>query len=540
MYVSGLTVATFVNRNVLSWETQIDENLSTYIINIYAAKDEKKELFDIIAVSYDETITSYTDLIQYNPNITWTYKVDLTNFNTEEYSVTNTADSQPINISGLILDNAHFPIPIDILYKTPIQSGEESMISGLQQMYRNNTFEYIPASPIPEITSELGNELLPLLSINIDTLNYHKNIITWQFDLSNVPSLTDYEIHIYRSESPGLPNSLQDFNLVSDALSLSDTVFEDRFITGLHDQHRTWYYKLKIVEKATKKFASYPELAAFAFDSLADYAAREILRQKTLALERMSAAVFYLLKRRTWGIHCPICWDFVLARSNDMQCEECYGTGWVQGYFTPIPFIAALNTAPQYNQIQMFGEWKPSDVLLVALRYPPIVPRDVIVDDKGKRWLVLNIRYVEKMSRSIEQQIQASLLDVDDLIYNLPVPKPRSYASVSDTNNSRIELSSLEFNFTASCMGDIPEKQFLVLKNTNRNLSVLYNIKKHVKWLNISTIGSTIAPMSISDKIYISIETTNLFPRVYIERLKITGVAWDNSPQYITIKYTVT
>jgi len=33
----------------------------------------------------------------------------------------------------------------------------------------------------------------------------------------------------------------------------------------------------------------------------------------------------------------------------------------------------------------MFGEWMPSDTLLTMLNFPPLKPRDVIVDDVNKR-----------------------------------------------------------------------------------------------------------------------------------------------------------
>ena len=69
----------------------------------------------------------------------------------------------------------------------------------------------------------------------------------------------------------------------------------------------------------------------------------------------------------------------------------------------------------------MFGEWKPSDSMLFTLNYPLLSPRDVVVDDEGKRWVVIQIRYLKKLGYIIEQQVQLAQVANEDKVYSIPI-----------------------------------------------------------------------------------------------------------------------
>jgi len=242
--------------------------------------------------------------------------------------------------------------------------------------------------------------------------NYFHNLLQWTFTAeSEVPNGT--MIDVYRSESSGISDSLQDYVCIASGQS-ADVDFQDSTITRIND--RVWYYKLKIQSGAL--LTADP---AYVKSAPSDYVIKEVLRRKTLALTRFTARPFVLLKKRTWGTHCTRCWDATLFRCTDPNCSVCYGTGWVDGYFTPIVFKGMVNASPKYNQILMFGEWKPSDSMLFTLNYPLLSPRDVVVDDEGKRWVVIQIRYLKKLGYIIEQQVQLAQVANEDKVYSIPI-----------------------------------------------------------------------------------------------------------------------
>jgi hypothetical protein len=63
----------------------------------------------------------------------------------------------------------------------------------------------------------------------------------------------------------------------------------------------------------------------------------------------------------------------------------------------------------------------PQDSLLTMLNYPPIKSKDIVVDDKNKRWAARQIRTIEKGGITIEQSVQCSLVALDDDVYTFPV-----------------------------------------------------------------------------------------------------------------------
>ena len=78
-----------------------------------------------------------------------------------------------------------------------------------------------------------------------------------------------------------------------------------------------------------------------------------------------------------------------------------------------------MDPAPKFNQITMFGEWMPQDALFTTLNFPPVRSKDIVVDDSNKRWIVKEVRTVEKDGFVIEQNAQCSLIAYDDIIYTI-------------------------------------------------------------------------------------------------------------------------
>lgn len=165
-----------------------------------------------------------------------------------------------------------------------------------------------------------------------------------------------------------------------------------------------------------------PDRPGYRKGVIADKFALEILRRKNLSLDRHAGRDFYILKRRTFGTHCPTCWDETLQRSSESTCTSnpsCYGTGWTTGYFNAIYTKAMMNVAPKYNQITMFGQWMPQDTMFTMLNFPPLRSQDIVVDENNKRWMVKQVRSVEKNGFLIEQNAQCSLIALDDIIYTI-------------------------------------------------------------------------------------------------------------------------
>lgn len=269
--------------------------------------------------------------------------------------------------------------------------------------------------------------MLTLSTLDVSTFNIEDPTLTWAFE-PTYEALSGYNIDIYRSESPDDTGDTSSYDLIATGLSPNAYAYTDTSVSGLYHHNRTWYYKLLISGIGTSNVDFAPDDPAYSQDNTTDRAWIEILRRKSLVMNRTdgrySTYNFYLLKRRTWGTHCDsCCWDDVLHRVTSASCTTCYGTGWNDGYFDPIPFNGMINASPKYNEITMFGEWMPSDALLVMLNFPPLKSKDIIIDSlSGERWVVMGQpRQVRKKNVVIEQRAQVALLQADDLLYSIEI-----------------------------------------------------------------------------------------------------------------------
>lgn len=259
---------------------------------------------------------------------------------------------------------------------------------------------------------------ITLKSLVVDSFNKNYNSLTWE--LSEIPA-GNFSIQIYRSEGPG--ENISEYDLIT-TVPISSFTYTDTGVGKLADFSRSWYYKLKILNMDdVLDFLVVPTIPITANDVMKDKVGNEILRLKELSLTRFTQRTLYLLKRRTWGTHCTVCWDETYQRSTDEQCPVCAGTGWVRGYFDPVRFKGVITPSPSHNQVLQFGLWKDGSIMMTCLNYPKLVAQDIIVDDIGNRWKVADIRKLEKLGRLIEQQAQLESLGYDDIAYKFAVVK---------------------------------------------------------------------------------------------------------------------
>ena len=261
--------------------------------------------------------------------------------------------------------------------------------------------------------------MLSLTSLTVTTYDVDKLTVTWTFK-STSESLTDYVIDVYRSETPS--TGVDEYTLVGSGISADEPFFDDTTVSGLFHPTRTWFYKLKLTNTVKDTSALlFDSTPAFIKSYTVDKYTLEIIRRKKLVLDRFSGRRIKLLRRRTYGTKCSLCWDSTLSRTTSDGDAQCYGTGVSGGYFTPLATNALLTTAPKYNQITMYGEWMPSDCLMNLVGVPPVKQGDVVVDDAAKRWAIKSVRSVEKGGVLIEQICQLSLVSPSDIVYQLSV-----------------------------------------------------------------------------------------------------------------------
>jgi hypothetical protein len=116
--------------------------------------------------------------------------------------------------------------------------------------------------------------------------------------------------------------------------------------------------------------------------------AREIMRGTSIHLQKGNGNFGWLLKRRHEGLPCP-------HTDPDTGepigcCDDCYGTGYVGGYYKPIPYWVDLGAnINRFTVHPDLGPLDPSQNNTFALAWPELEEYDIWVDaDTNTRYLV--------------------------------------------------------------------------------------------------------------------------------------------------------
>ena len=194
--------------------------------------------------------------------------------------------------------------------------------------------------------------MLTLESLDITSYDVNKLTLTWAYE-DTPEALSGYNLSVYRSENPGV-SGLLGFDLVESGIAATTYVYEDYGVSGIFDPLRTWFYKIKFTELSSLTESVQPVTPAYRKGTTADLAALEIVRRKNIALDRYSGRDFFVIKKRTYGTHCPTCWDSTLQRITIDNCPDCYGTGWTDGYFKAIYLKGMLSIAKKGVSVIVF------------------------------------------------------------------------------------------------------------------------------------------------------------------------------------------
>jgi len=256
--------------------------------------------------------------------------------------------------------------------------------------------------------------VLELINVACRSLDLDRLTLSWDIaDTSESP--LDYDFHVQRAGSPG-----GEWDTVSPQALVDTYIFVDAQAGLLHNWAKL-YYRIRVVRRSTGEESFYPDVpvslrAAPPLDAL------EMARQELVLLKEFVGRKCWLFKRRTSGAKCPECWDPRSMQRVKSKCMSCYGTGWAGGYHRPIEFYCNIAPAAQTPQnVPPVGELQIENSTAWTIFFPPVDPRDVIVEPENVRWLVHNRVYTERARAPVKQQLQIHRITPGDMEFLLPL-----------------------------------------------------------------------------------------------------------------------
>lgn len=246
------------------------------------------------------------------------------------------------------------------------------------------------------------------------------SFIARSFDLDHVDlwwelsdydeNILGYDFKILRSESPAGPwqeltPSFQD-----------QYHFRDTSPALLH-KWRTIYYLLRVTHRDTGNTKDFGPTAQMAEP---DLIALEILRQEDMLFREFIGRRCWLFPVRTFGAKC-VCYDKLTQRRTRSNCLTCFDTGYLGGYLSPIECWLQFDPDARNPQLTPFGEQQNRNTSARLISFPPIKPKDILVEAENRRWKVVTVSGTERLRARLHQELTLHEIPKGDVEYKLPI-----------------------------------------------------------------------------------------------------------------------
>lgn len=200
------------------------------------------------------------------------------------------------------------------------------------------------------------------------------------------------------------------------------------YITGeLYDQLVSHidkvYYKIRIT-RGSEEFL-FPEEGVAGVSNAAPLSTIVLQRRKHLAMnfKRNGVEVLYY-KKRLLAMRCPVCVDPTTDKQMFADCDMCYGTGYVGGYYTPLKLHVLLSGDREFKGVSTAGFVETAAVSLKIPGWLEPFPGDVVRDPAGDMWEISNkIRPLVFQRGVIQYDTIAVKVEPHSAAYRLPVPE---------------------------------------------------------------------------------------------------------------------
>lgn len=186
-----------------------------------------------------------------------------------------------------------------------------------------------------------------------------------------------------------------------------------------------WTHYRLLLTTGLGSYASAPQNALGALSRQDWTKWKNHVRMWSLKLQKgPGSSLGYLLKRRLYGAPCS-CVDPLTGEVRRPQDPVCFGTGWVGGYFAPIPCIwadLALKLTRDHLDPSR-GNVNELNVAAKLLAVPQLYEKDVFVEKKTDiRYSVHGIEYLVAQN-GVPAAVSVKLIPFpfDHVIYQYPI-----------------------------------------------------------------------------------------------------------------------
>jgi hypothetical protein len=273
--------------------------------------------------------------------------------------------------------------------------------------------------------------MIKIDKIVVAPINVDKLMVQWSY-VPTFENFADYEFLLERSLSP--ESGYEPVAKFNDTVQFLDTVNYKRL-------WKTVYYRIKITHLPSGKTA-YSENGKIGYEP--NLEALEIIRRNNILLKNkrhgIGVPIAVCLRKRS-GQRCPECWDLEKQRVRASNCDSCFQTGYLDGFYSPIITWANMTPDTKTNPLPQWGETEPNDTRIFIGNYPEVLPKDVIIEPSILRvWTVENVDTTARRGHTLHQLLGLAYVDRNSVLYKL-LEKHTGLIDQIRTQKNKIELS---------------------------------------------------------------------------------------------------
>jgi hypothetical protein len=223
-------------------------------------------------------------------------------------------------------------------------------------------------------------------------------------------NILQFDFYVLRSESPLGPYEIL-------AGPFKDQYYFRDISPSLLHKWRKLYYKLRVVFVPTGETAEFGPTAQVGEP---DLIALEIMRQEDVLFREFSGRKCWLFPVRTFGTKC-VCFDRVSGRRTRANCLTCYDTGYMGGFLSPIECFIQVDPNSNSPSNTPMMEQQSNDTSARLISFPPVKPKDILVEAENKRWRVVKVTTTERLRAVVHQELVLHQMPIGDVEYKLPI-----------------------------------------------------------------------------------------------------------------------
>jgi hypothetical protein len=205
----------------------------------------------------------------------------------------------------------------------------------------------------------------------------------------------------------------------------ADNLFQlrDPDVNQLHNWRR-YFYMIRAVHKDT---AEQGEIGPVTLEQEPDLVTLELRRRFNLMLQEFNGIRVVIFPALTSGFRCPTCFDRgsnsrrSTGRQLSQNCPTCFDMTFVGGFGAPISAWMQLDPETKSVQRTDTAERSQTETSARVSAFPPLKPKDMIVDVDNMRWQVERLTSTKKLRAVVHQEPILHAIPKSDVRYRAPI-----------------------------------------------------------------------------------------------------------------------